>query len=98
MLQRSRILAAMAVSAGIAAGFTLLPALSISPAQAACEGERVNGTTADVAARKARAAGYEQMREWRKGCDSFWHATASKGGAQVNIVVTPSGEVMEEGS
>jgi hypothetical protein len=67
-------------------------------AQAACEGERVDGTTADFAMKKAKAAGYQKLTGLKKGCDSVWHGKAMKDGTPVNLAITPKGEVLEEGN
>lgn len=73
------------------------PMIGTSVANAQClPGERVDGTTADMARAKARAAGYTNVVMSRKGCDSYWHGTANQGGRQVGIVVSPGGEVTVE--
>jgi hypothetical protein len=70
---------------------------SISVAQAACDpGTRVDGTTADTARKKIMSAGYRQVRDLRKGCDSVWHGIASKDGADTRVVLTPDGKVQIE--
>ena len=68
-----------------------------APARAACEGERIDNTTADFAAKKAKAAGYDKLTGLKKGCDSVWHGKALKNGQAVNLAITPKGEVLEEG-
>ena len=72
-------------------------AFAAPTARAACEGERVDGTTADWAAQKAKAAGYQKVTGLRKGCDSVWHGKAMKGTDAVNIAITPKGEVLPDG-
>ena len=68
-----------------------------SPAYAACDpGDRVNGTTADMARRKMMAAGFRQVRDLKKGCDSVWHGIAVKDGTEMRVAVSPAGEVMLE--
>jgi hypothetical protein len=67
------------------------------PALAACEpGDRVDKSTADDARKKIQAAGYRNVRDLKKGCDNFWHATATKDGQQVFVVLSPQGEVVTE--
>ena len=45
----------------------------------------------------SEAAGYADVRMERKGCDNYWHGFATKDGQPVRIVVSPQGEVHEEG-
>ena len=67
------------------------------PARAACEaGEKIDKTTVEDTRKVIEKAGYRQVRQLRKGCDSFWHGTATKDGAIVYVVVSPQGEVMTE--
>ena len=81
-----------------AIGISMAPGLgaSIAAAQGNCAGERVDGSTADQAARKMRAAGYSNLRGFAKGCDSYWHAVGMKDGQQVGVVLSPQGTVMTE--
>lgn len=80
------------------AALTLAFAIS-QPASAACSaGDRIDGTTADYAKGKLEAAGYAQVRDLTKGCDNFWHGRAIKDGVDVNVLLTPDGEVMQEGA
>lgn len=73
------------------------PMIGAGAAYAQCmPGDRVDGTTADMARAKAMSAGYTNVVMKNKGCDSYWHGTASQGGRQVGIVVSPSGQVMVE--
>jgi hypothetical protein len=87
----------------IAAAFGVMALLGsaapggIATAQAACDpGTRVDGSTADDARRKMMSAGFRQVRDLRKGCDSAWHGIASKDGAQTRVVLTPDGKVQIE--
>jgi hypothetical protein len=75
------------------------PVAGLSPAAlAACDpGDRIDGTTAGWAKEKAEAAGYADVRMEAKGCDNYWHGFATKNGKQTRIVVSPQGEVHEEG-
>ena len=67
------------------------------PARAACEaGEKIDKTTVEDTRKVIEKAGYRQVRELKKGCDSFWHGTATKDGAVIHVVVSPQGEVMTE--
>jgi hypothetical protein len=68
-----------------------------NPARAACEaGDKVDKTTVEDTRKAIEKAGYRQVRQLKKGCDSFWHGTATKGGNAVAVVVSPQGEVMTE--
>jgi hypothetical protein len=72
----------------------LAVAFLAGPALAECE----PGAKIDWARKKAETAGYRQLKGWRKGCDSVWHAEATKAGTPVRLLVTPQGQVMEEGN
>ena len=73
--------------------------LAAGPAWAGCSStDRIDGTTADMAKHKIEAAGYNHVSGLSKGCDNYWHAIAMKDGASVGVVVSPTGEVMTEGS
>jgi hypothetical protein len=61
-------------------------------------GEKVDGTTAADAQRFLKSAGYTQITGLKKSCDSNWHGQALYNGAPVNIMVTPQGHVVQEGS
>ena len=73
--------------------------LAAGPAWAGCAaGDKIDGTTADQARHKIVAAGYTEVTDLKKGCYNYWHALAMKDGASVGVVVSPTGEVMTEGS
>ncbi|HKP25143.1 MAG TPA: hypothetical protein VJV39_14850 [Dongiaceae bacterium] len=61
-------------------------------------GERIDGTTADQAAKHAQAAGYTSVSGLKKSCDNNWHGQAMLNGAPVNVMITPDGRVVQEGS
>jgi hypothetical protein len=61
-------------------------------------GERIDGTTADDAVRHAQAAGYTSVSGLKKSCDNNWHGHAMLNGAPVNVMITPDGRVVQEGS
>jgi hypothetical protein len=70
---------------------------TIDRAYAACEpGDKIDRSTVEDARKKIQAAGYQKVGNLKKGCDNYWHATAEKNGAQVFVVLSPQGEVMEE--
>lgn len=74
------------------------PDFAVSPALAACmAGDHVNSSTARQAAEKFEKAGYTGVHELKKGCDNYWHAVASRGGKQDEIVLSPQGNIMLEG-
>ena len=80
------------------AALTLAFAVSQSASAACSAGDRIDGTTAVYAKGKFEAAGYDQVRDLAKGCDNFWHGRAIKDGVDVNVLLTPEGEVMQEGA
>lgn len=89
-------------AAVLAASVIIAPALIATPsftaAQAACEpGDVLDKTTAEQAKKRAESAGFTGVRMVRKGCDNTWHGTGMKGGAAVNIAVSASGQVNQEG-
>lgn len=61
-------------------------------------GERIDGTTADDAVRHAQAAGYTSVSGLKKSCDNNWHGQAMLNGTAVNVMITPDGRVVQEGS
>ena len=60
-------------------------------------GDHLDNSTIATARQKFQAAGYTQLHDFMKGCDNYWHATGMKNGAQVNVVLSPQGNVMTEG-
>jgi len=75
--------------------FALFPS---SPARAACDsGVKLDKTTVESTRQLLEKAGYKNIREWRKGCDNVWHATALKDGAPVHVAVLPDGRIVKEG-
>ena len=74
------------------------PNFGIAPALADCmAGDRIDSSTAQQAAVKMQNAGYRAMHDLKKGCDNYWHALAMREGQQVQIVLSPAGNVMPEG-
>jgi len=61
-------------------------------------GEKIDGTTADDAARFLKSAGYTSISGLKKSCDNNWHGQAMYNGMPVNVMVTPAGHVVQEGS
>ncbi len=61
-------------------------------------GEQIDGTTADQATKHAQAAGYTSVTGLKKSCDNNWHGQAVLNGAPVNVMITPDGRVVQEGS
>ena len=82
----------------IATAAFIFPAVHImAPAYAACEpGEKIDKSTADDARKKLTKAGFPKLTDLKKGCDSFWHATALKGNDTLYLALSPQGEVMIE--
>lgn len=86
----------------LAAGVIVAPIMvgptALTAAYAVCApGERIDGTTADMAKREVERAGYGSVRMEHKGCDNVWHGFATRGGASMRVAVSPGGEVMPEG-
>jgi hypothetical protein len=74
------------------------PNSGIAPALAGCmAGDRIDASTAQQAAVKMQHAGYSAVHGLNKGCDNYWHALAMSDGQQVQIVLSPAGNVMLEG-
>jgi len=94
MIYKSSLIVAVA-----AIGISLAPGigLGVAAAQGNCmPGDRVDGSTANQAAAKMRAAGYTNLSGFHKGCDSYWHAVGTKDGQRFGVVLSPQGVVMTE--
>ncbi|MDE2229588.1 MAG: PepSY domain-containing protein [Alphaproteobacteria bacterium] len=88
----------------LAAGAAFLAATpAIHPASAQqmrnnCDpGDKIDSSTAPQAMKKMEAAGYSQVHDLMKGCDNYWHGQAMKGGQPTRVVLSPAGQVMQEG-
>jgi hypothetical protein len=67
------------------------------PAHAACDaGTKVDASTAETATKKLEAAEFRLIHGLKKGCDSFWHATATKNGIVSKVSLSPQGLVTIE--
>jgi hypothetical protein len=94
---------AQGIGAAVLAARVIIAPAFIAPAgftaaQAACEpGDVVDATTAQQAKKRAESAGFTAVKMVRKGCDNTWHGTGMKGGTAVNIAVSSSGQVNQEG-
>lgn len=91
-------------SFGVLTATVILVAVGFGPlivrgAQAsACDaGQTIDNSTADTAKEKMEKAGFRQIHDLKKGCDSFWHGQATKDDVPVRIVLSPRGQVMTEG-
>ena len=103
MLKRNLMAAAMILAvAGPAysqtATTTLSPDTSVVGVPGCHFGEQIDGTTADQAAKHVQAAGYSSVTGLKKSCDNNWHGQAMMNGAPVNVMITPDGRVVQEGS
>jgi len=68
-------------------------------ALAACDaGIKIDSSTAATATKSIRAADFKDVKGLKKGCDSYWHATASKDGVVRKISLSPQGVVTIEGN
>ena len=86
------------LSAGVLMAPTIVGPKTLTAAYAAClPGERIDGRTAEMAARQAESAGYRSVQMEHKGCDNVWHGFATRNGASVRVAVEPGGQVMPEG-
>lgn len=64
-----------------------------------CEAsDKIDGSTAANAVKQMNAAGYTQVTEIKKGCDSWWHGMAVKDGNATHVSLSPQGEVRSEGN
>jgi len=61
-------------------------------------GEKIDGTTAQDAEKFLKSAGYTSISGLKKSCDNNWHGQAVLNGTAVNVMVTPQGHVVQEGS
>ena len=68
------------------------------PAIRCDENAKIDGSVAADAEKKMNAAGYTQVSQLKKGCDSYWHGMAIKDGAAVHVALTPQGVVRSEGN
>jgi hypothetical protein len=80
-------------------GLAALAAPTVVPvAHAGCmPGDRIDNTTAAEARHRIEAAGYDHVHDIFKGCDNYWHSTATKDGQTVFVGVSPQGEILHEG-
>jgi hypothetical protein len=61
-------------------------------------GEKIDGTTANDVHRVLTQAGYTSISGLKKSCDNNWHGQATLNGVPTNVMVTPEGKVVQEGS
>ena len=61
-------------------------------------GEKIDASTAQDAQQFLKSAGYSSITGLKKSCDNNWHGQAMYNGAAVNVMVTPEGQVIQEGS
>lgn len=59
--------------------------------------DKIDSSTWQQAKKKMQAAGYTGVHDLKKGCDNYWHGKALKSGQTVRIVLSPQGQVMDEG-
>ena len=88
----------LAVGAALTAFVPRTAPLLASAAWAACApGEKPDKTTVEDIRKLLEKAGYTKAHQWTKGCDSVWHVTATKDGAEVGVAVLPDGHIVREG-
>ena len=61
-------------------------------------GEQIDGTSASDVQRVLQQAGYTSISGLKKSCDNNWHGQAMLNGVSTNVMVTPDGRVVPEGS
>ena len=61
-------------------------------------GEIIDSSTAEQAKVAIEASGFTQVTGLKKSCDNFWHGYANQNGRAVNVVLSPAGRVLLEGS
>lgn len=61
-------------------------------------GERIDGTTAEDVRRALSQAGYTAISGLKKSCDNNWHGQATLNGVTTNVMITPDGRIVPEGS
>ena len=61
-------------------------------------GEQIDSTSADDIQRILTQAGYTSISGLRKSCDNNWHGQAMLNGIMTNVMITPDGRVVQEGS
>jgi|SRR5579863_2670252 len=98
MTLKHRLTILAAGAALIAAAPAVLPAAAQTQMRNNCAPEdKLDSSTLPQAKKKMEAAGYTQVKDLRKGCDNYWHASAMKDGTEVFIVLSPAGQIMQEG-
>jgi hypothetical protein len=61
-------------------------------------GEKIDSTTADDVHRVLTQAGYTSISGLKKSCDNNWHGQAMINGVMTNVMITPEGRIVQEGS
>jgi hypothetical protein len=61
-------------------------------------GEKIDSTTADDIHSILSQAGYTSISGLKKSCDNNWHGQAMLDGVMTNVMITPEGRVVHEGS
>ena len=61
-------------------------------------GETIDNTTADDIHRILTQAGYTSVSGLKKSCDNNWHGQAMLNGVTTNVMITPEGRIVHEGS
>lgn len=79
----------------LAFGLQAIPAARASNCDVS---DKIDSSSAATARANMEKAGFRQVHDLEKGCDSFWHGKAEKDGVTVNVVLSPQGNVMVEGN
>lgn len=61
-------------------------------------GEKIDNSTADDVRRILSQAGYTSISGLKKSCDNNWHGQAMLNGITTNVMITPEGRIVHEGS
>lgn len=91
--------AAFAILSGVAFLPTIGTAYAGDSDSVRCDvRDKIDGSIAADAQRKMNAAGYRQVSQLKKGCDSYWHGMAIKDGVATHVSLAPQGLVQSEGN
>ena len=87
----------LTASAAFVAASPIVPALAQQMRNNCPPEDKIDSSSVPQAMKKMEAAGYMHVHDLRKGCDNYWHGIAMKGGQEMRVVLSPQGNVMEEG-
>jgi len=97
MILKHRLVVLAAGAALLAAAPAVHPASAQQMRNNCAPEDKIDSSTAPQAMKKMEAAGYTHVHDLMKGCDNYWHGIAMKGGTETRVVLSPAGQVMQEG-